>query len=232
LIASLPDLESRARLSRGASNDAIYKMVACALAKRNITGEVCVDIGCGAGHLWRYIGHRFVRYLGLDAVHYEGIPHEIEFHRVPLDGGQIPFPEGIGDVVTAVETIEHLENARALFRELCRLAKPSGWIIVTNPNQLSFLSLLSLIFKRQFNAFQDAAYPAHLTALLEVDLRRMAAECDLQDVAVEYSGQGRIVLTPWHYPRPLSAFFKRACSDNLLLIGRKRCLWSSNANTQ
>jgi hypothetical protein len=83
------------------------------------------------------------------------------------------------------------------------------------------LSKLTLVLKNQFNAFQDGSYPAHLTALLEIDLRRMAAECALGDVEVIYSTEGRIPGTPWHYPALLSRLLPRALSDNVLLIGRK-----------
>jgi 2-polyprenyl-3-methyl-5-hydroxy-6-metoxy-1,4-benzoquinol methylase len=102
-----------------------------------------------------------------------------------------------------------------------RVAKPGGWIVISTPNQLSLLSLLTLLVKKNFNAFQDVHYPAHLTALLEVDLRRIASECGLIDVSIMYSHEGRLVMTPWNYPKSLARHFPRALSDNLLLIGRK-----------
>jgi 2-polyprenyl-3-methyl-5-hydroxy-6-metoxy-1,4-benzoquinol methylase len=129
--------------------------------------------------------------------------------------------DGSADVVTAVEVIEHLENPRAFVRELARLTKPDGWIVITTPNQLSLLSLLTLVVKKRFSAFQDVHYPAHLTALLEIDLKRIAAECRFVDVAILYSHSGRLILTPWHYPRWLARSFPIYLSDNLLLIGRK-----------
>jgi SAM-dependent methyltransferase len=215
------ELEARARRSLGVSDTAIYKMVNRALAERRIGGGLLIDVGCGRGDLWPYVRGRFARYIGIDAVRYEGLPADAEFHRGDLDGGKILLPDGCADVVAAVETIEHLENPRAFARELARLARPGGWVIVTTPNQLSLLSLATLVVKNRFSAFQDVHYPAHLTALLEVDLRRIAAECGLTDVGVAYSQQGRLVLTPWHYPRPLAALLPRALSDNLLLIARK-----------
>ncbi len=221
LIASLPDLAVRARLSRGTSSPAIYEMVSAALSARDIQGGVLIDVGCGSGDLWHHIGSRFAKYIGIDGVLYDDLPRAVEFHCHDFDGGQIPLPSGAGDVVVAVETIEHLENPRAFFRELQRLTRPGGWVVVTTPNQLSFLSLVTLMFKRRFNAFQDVHYPAHITALLEIDLRRIASECGFQDVAVEYSCQGRLVLTSRHYPGFLSKRFPRLCSDNLLVIGRR-----------
>jgi hypothetical protein len=120
----------------------------------------------------------------------------------------------------AVETIEHLENPRAFVRELTRLARPGGWVVVTTPNQLSLLSKMTLVLKNEFNDFQSGSYPAHLTALLEADLRRIGGECGWSDVAVAYTRNGRIPGTARHWPRPLSRLIPRTLSDNVLVIGR------------
>jgi SAM-dependent methyltransferase len=164
---------------------------------------------------------RFERYIGIDAVRYEDFPDQAEFFLLDVDSGCIPFPEGSADVVAAVEVIEHLENPRDFMRKLTALAKPGGWVIVTTPNQLSFLSLLTLILKHKFQAFQDVHYPAHLTALLEIDLRRIAGECGLTRIDIDYTLAGRIPGTALHYPRFLSRWFPRALSDNVLVIGQK-----------
>ena len=214
-------LEARARQSLGASSDAIYKMVARALSQRNARGEMIIDLGCGNGMLLPFVRGRFDRYTGVDAIRHASFPGDAEFIKCDLDNCQTPLPDACADVVAGVEIIEHLENPRAFLREMARLTRPGGWVVVTTPNQLSLLSLFTLIVKQRFSAFQDAHYPAHLTALLEVDLRRIAAECKLVDVAIAYSHKGRIVFTSWHYPDFLAALFPRAMSDNLLLIGRK-----------
>jgi 2-polyprenyl-3-methyl-5-hydroxy-6-metoxy-1,4-benzoquinol methylase len=215
-----PDVEVRARQSLGVSNAAIYRMVAAALSRLRASG-VLFDVGCGSGRLYEAVGSRFSRYVGVDVIRYDGFPAAAEFVALDLERGAVPLPDGGADVVTAVETIEHLENPRAFLRELVRLTRPGGWVVVTTPNQLSLLSKLTLVFKNQFNAFQDGSYPAHLTALLEIDLRRIAAECGLAEVNVTYSGEGRIPGAPWHYPRFLSRWFFRALSDNVLLCGRR-----------
>ena len=214
-------LERRARQSLGSSSDAIYAMVLAGLDARAAAGGRLVDIGCGGGALWRVLGHRFSSYRGVDAVRYDEFPPDVEFRHADLDRGNWPIGENDADVVVAVETIEHLENPWAFVRALVRIARPGGWVLVTTPNQLSLLSLATLIVKRRFSAFQDGHYPAHRTALLESDLRRVASECGLEDVDVAYSHHGRLPLTPWHYPTLLARWFPRALSDNLMLIGRK-----------
>ena len=128
-------------------------------------------------NLWPFVKDRFTKYIGVDVLKYDGFPEAGEFHKIDLDTGRATLSDGVAEVVVGVETIEHLENPRAFARELNRLCRPGGWIIITTPNQLSFLSKLTLLLKNEFNAFQASSYPAHITALLEVDLRRIATEC-------------------------------------------------------
>jgi 2-polyprenyl-3-methyl-5-hydroxy-6-metoxy-1,4-benzoquinol methylase len=216
-----PIVEGRARKSRGISNRDILSMVVRALEERQISGQCIADVGCGRGDLFSYVRPRFSRYVGVDAVRYDDFPDEAEFSLLDLDSGRIPLEGGSADVVAAVEVIEHLENPRDFMRKLVGIAKPGAWVIVTTPNQLSMLSLLTLAVKHQFQAFQDVHYPAHLTALLEVDLRRIAGECGLTNIGIEYSLAGRIPGTAQHYPSFMSRWFPRALSENVLVIGQR-----------
>ena len=213
------ELETHARQSLGSSGGAIYRPVATLLGERS-AGGVLADIGCGCGNLWRAIAPSFSRCIGVDAVRYDDLPDTVEFLAADLDRPPLPLPDDVADVVAAVEVVEHLENPRAFCRELVRVARPGGWVVMTTPNQLSLLSLLTLLLKQRFSAFQDSSYPAHITALLEVDLRRIAAECGLEAIEVRYAGEGRIPGSGRHYPAGLSAAFPRLLSDNVVLIGR------------
>lgn len=212
--------EERAKQSLGTSGRAIYEMAAAALAGRHPGGGTLLDVGCGRGEFWPFVKDRFAQYVGADVVRHDGFPAGGEFHAVDLDTGRVPLPDGAADVVAAVETIEHLENPRAFARELTRLARPGGWVVVTTPNQLSWLSKMSLVVKNNYPAFAGNTYPAHLTALLEIDLRRIAGECGWTEVAVAFSKSGRLPGVAWHWPRWASAALPRALSDNVLILGR------------
>ncbi|MBA4018990.1 MAG: SAM-dependent methyltransferase [Pirellula sp.] len=213
--------ERRALQSKGSSSGPIYEMVAAAIANCRPDGGILLDVGCGQGLLWPFVRDKFGQYIGADVVRYDGLSEEATFHRIDLDSGRVPLPDGAADVVVAVETIEHLENPRAFARELTRLCKPGGWIIITTPNQLSFLSKLTLLVKNSFNAFTDTSYPAHITALLETDLRRIAAECGWQETTIRFTESGRIPGTGHHWPRWMSRVLPRAFSDNICVSGRK-----------
>jgi 2-polyprenyl-3-methyl-5-hydroxy-6-metoxy-1,4-benzoquinol methylase len=217
-----PDVtvEQRARLSLGRSHARIYQTVAEVLAARN-AGGVLADIGCGRGDLWESLRGPFQSCIGIDAVRYEGLPADVRFHAADLEAARLPLPDASVDVAAAIEVIEHLENPRALARELARIVRPGGWVVVSTPNQLSALSLLTLALKGRFSAFQDEAYPAHRTALLEIDLRRILAESGLRDVAVAYTCLGRLPLSARHYPDAVARLAPRKLSDNIVVAGRR-----------
>ena len=220
-IAPDLSLETRARQSLGASDDVIYAAAASALDRRGARGRI-VDVGCGRGRLRSFLGDMLESYVGVDAVQYEGLPTGIAFMRADLNRDPIPMPDASVDVVISIETIEHLENPRAFIRELVRIAKPAGWIVVTTPNQRSLVSLGALVMKGHFSAFGPHNYPAHQTALLDTDLARIAADNSLCDVSIEFTCAGRMPLSTARYPRLLSRVFPRAMSDHVLLIARKR----------
>jgi SAM-dependent methyltransferase len=155
-------------------------------------------------------------------VRYESLPQDVDFRQTDLDATRWPVPDELADITVAIETIEHLENPRAFVRELVRITTPAGLIVLSTPNQLSLLSKLSLLLKNQFSAFQErpGLYPAHRTALLEVDLVRIARECGLDDVQTAFTNVGRIPGTPLFWPAWLG-LRGRAFSDNVILAARK-----------
>jgi 2-polyprenyl-3-methyl-5-hydroxy-6-metoxy-1,4-benzoquinol methylase len=218
---SLPteDVIVRAELSKGISEVAIYKMVAQLLQAQQIGKNArLLDVGCGVGNLRPYVQNLVGEYCGADVTRYPEFPADCPFYLVNLDEQRVALPDAVADVVTAVEVIEHLENPRLLMRELKRLTRPGGMIIVTTPNNLSLLSKLTLVVKNQFQAFQDVCYPAHITPLLEIDLLRIARECGLQNIVIRYSNSGRMPATAYHWP----AFCRgRWFSDNVLLAATR-----------
>lgn len=215
-----PALRSRARQSLGGSGAAIYAAAVHALRRRSAHGAV-VDVGCGTGRLKALLGDLANSYIGVDAVRYDAFPPDARFFTADLNRDAIPVADDSADIAASLETIEHLENPRAFFRELVRILRPGGWLLVTTPNQRSLVSLGALLLKEHFSAFRDNSYPAHQTALLDTDLRRIAAENALEDITIQFTGAGRIPFAAACYPAFVSGLFPRALSDNVLVVARK-----------
>jgi 2-polyprenyl-3-methyl-5-hydroxy-6-metoxy-1,4-benzoquinol methylase len=212
------DVEERAALSKGQSSEPIHALVRRVLLEQEPGAGTLVDVGCGVGTLFHSLEGCMREYVGCDVVRYPGFPAGLRLVLGDLNRAPYPLETSSFDVVACVETIEHLENPRLVFRELVRVARPGALVMVTTPNQLSFLSKLTLVVKNHFNAFLDGSYPAHITALVERDLVRIARECGLEQIDVRFSGSGRIPGMAKHWPPALGG---RTFSDNLLLFGRK-----------
>ena len=61
------------------------------------------------------------------------------YHDADLNGG-LPFADASFDVVFSIEGIEHLEDRYRYLRELHRVLRPAGLLILTTPNIVSVRS--------------------------------------------------------------------------------------------
>jgi len=206
------------------SSDTVLSTVARVLAEKAHRYDTVVDLGCGNGRCAQHLGGLCRNYLGGDRAEFDDFPGSAAtgFRKVDLNREPYPFSESSADAVVSVGVIEHLENPRALVREMARIVRPGGWVVVTTPNQLSVTSKLHLVTRNQFPAFQRAPglYPGRITALVEGDLRRIARECGLIDVDVRYVDQSRAPRSGQPWPAKLLAR-GRWFSDNLLLVARR-----------
>jgi SAM-dependent methyltransferase len=55
---------------------------------------------------------------------------------------ELPYNDNLFDIVTATEVIEHLEDFRAIIREIYRVLKPGGIFVLSTPNIININSRL------------------------------------------------------------------------------------------
>ena len=200
----------------GISAEPIYRMVWDRIASEKLSGSV-LDFGAGKGNLTRalFASGRFSSVTGVDALaRPESLPADVRW--VQGDLNEELALESF-DVVIATEVIEHLENPRAVFRQFARLLKPSGKLILTMPNQESLRSYAALLIGGHFSSFLGASYPAHITALLRMDLERLCAETGFARPGFTYTDHGGIPKMPHvAWQRVLGRLARgRLFSDNL-----------------
>src|SRR5438876_4725418 len=106
-------------------------------AARWVKGRAVLDASCGTGYgasILREAGARRVVSLDVsrDALRF-GFPR---YHLVPVcgDAHRIPVATGTCDTVVSIETIEHLTDPLAFTRELWRVLRPGGELLLTTPN--------------------------------------------------------------------------------------------------
>ena len=120
-----------------------------------------LDIGSGDGSLIRLLGNRYE--LTSRACDYTDELMQLPGQQVDivnLDTEPLPYAADSFDLVTLTEVIEHVENHRALLRDICRILKPGGLLVVTTPNILNLKSRLRFLFFGFWNLFG----PLHVAA--------------------------------------------------------------------
>lgn len=211
-------------LSQGGSDDRIHAAVDARLQAVGAGGDL-LDFGAGVGRLterlWRTA--RFKSVAGADLYpRAASLPAVIQWIEGDLND-RLPAAPASFDTVVGVEVIEHLENPRAVCRELYRLVRPGGVVLLSTPNNESLRSLLALLLRGHFVAFGDTSYPAHITALTRTDLRRVLQEAGFTDIQLSYTESGGIPGAPSRTWQSVLGSLARGVrfSDNVLVTGRK-----------
>jgi len=96
-------------------------------------GTFVLDAPCGDGSLAAALRHAGYDAHGVD-IHSTGAGLlGSAYHDGDLNG-RLPFADGSFDVALSIEGIEHLEDRFAYLRELHRVLKAQGRLILTTPN--------------------------------------------------------------------------------------------------
>jgi len=183
-------------LSGGISSKEIKDLVFQLLQSEKATGKL-LDFGAGKGEILTQLHTtgNFDLLAGIDLFKRPpGLSKEILWYEHDLND-PITLNDRY-DVVVCSEVIEHLENPRQTFRLLKGLLKTGGLLILTMPNQESLRSYLALLYGGHFAQFLGSSYPAHITALLRLDLTRLCRESGFSTPKFYYTCSGGIPKLP------------------------------------
>jgi SAM-dependent methyltransferase len=113
-----------------------------------------LDIGAGHGELISLMQSKF-------DIHSSACDYTDCLMRLPdvsvkiadLSNENLPFPDESFDLVTCTEVIEHLEHYRSTLREIYRVLKPGGTLVLTTPNILNLKSRVRFLIFGFYNLF-------------------------------------------------------------------------------
>jgi ubiquinone/menaquinone biosynthesis C-methylase UbiE len=127
-----------------------------------------LDAGAGeqqyrplCAHL-RYVSQDFAAYDGAgDGLGLQSANWKQDHLDIVSDITAIPEPDGAFDAVMCIEVLEHVPDPLAAMRELSRLVRTGGWLILTAP----FCSLTHMSPYHFCTGFSRNFYQTHLPAL-------------------------------------------------------------------
>lgn len=146
---------------------------------RPVRGSRLLDIGCGNGAYTLELAEGFESVVGVDIE-----PDRIGDFRAVVGDRQIevllgsaaglPYPNGTFDVVTAIETMEHLgDHLDEVVAEVARVITPGGSFYLTTPNRLWPLEQHGFVWRGR--RWPGPAFP-FLTWLVPIHRRLSDAE--------------------------------------------------------
>ena len=151
--------------------------------------SVILDAGCGfdAAVLSKY-SHLVKLPIGIDLTKDFSIPNN-KVKAITGNVENLPFKDNSIDLCFSRSVCEHLKNPYKVFRELKRVLKPRGKIIMVTPNKYHYSSIISkmlpISFKRIFlkKVFGEDAYdnfPTFYKANSKYFIKNIAKETGLK----------------------------------------------------
>ncbi len=118
-----------------------------------ITNKNILDVGCGAGILTESLAQNNAQVIGIDAssavieeaqAHAAARKLDITYKHLTAEE-LLPTHSGQFDIITCMELIEHVPDAKKLIADCSRLLKPGGKLFISTINRTPRAYLLAII---------------------------------------------------------------------------------------
>lgn len=117
------------------------KIIACRYAKAFAgIGKTALDVGCGDG-FWS-------EKLSMFGYEVTSIDLNVSYKKARMVNLEksLPFSDGSFDLVWSTEVLEHLYSPETLVREIKRILKPHGRMVLTTPNSYFWIYPIFKLF--------------------------------------------------------------------------------------
>ena len=200
--------------------------------------DVVLDAGCGSGRVFAHgLAGRARRVVGVDVTDEPRANPNID-DAVTADLRALPLRDAAFDLIVMSHVAEHLTEPEPVFRELARVLRPGGRLLLLTPNRWHYVPLaarllphrLHVAFNRGRGVDARDVFPTAYRANTAGRLRALAQGAGLAVERLERSETEPEYLAFHLVPYALGVAYERlvnrigalgALRVNLLLIARK-----------
>jgi len=232
------------------------------ITKHRGGGGQVLDLGCGAGQYFTILTQSFDTLVGTD-ISMTALrlarENRIGHFLVCANASEQPFRAATFDFVLCSEVIEHVrpEESEQVFRCICSVLKPGGYLLITTPNawdlgrlvyeaQINLLSSLLGVDRFRLKArmyklalrltgrhssvsesISKHGFVEHINVLSPKELRRQLEVAGFQVVW----GEARIIRPMWEHPfRRLPVLARLLCSLDDKVLSKSQLLQFASAS--
>ncbi|NIM90466.1 MAG: methyltransferase domain-containing protein [Candidatus Aminicenantes bacterium] len=155
-----------------------------------------LDVGCGIGTFLKLAKEEGFGISGTEISEYASryVKENLRIDVLRGDIEELDFPPESFDVLTMWHTLEHLPNPKAALKEINRILKREGLLVIATPNLNNFITrvLYFLAKGKKLKLFSDRAKELHLyhfsihtlaSMLKETGFRIIKIDMDLAQLA-------------------------------------------------
>lgn len=130
---------------------------------RNLKFKNCLDVGCASGYMISEIAKAFPspEYSGLDIytkaiLHAKKLYPHIKFKVA--SASNIPFKKNAFDLILFYETIEHVEDPEVCLKEIKRVLKKDGHLILTMDSGSLLFRIIWFFWEKSYGKIWQGAH--------------------------------------------------------------------------
>lgn len=172
----------------------LHEQIAKKIAEQIPIGSKILDLGAGEGALTSRLLDMGYYIVAADMNQEEFKCTEAEFHQINFDVKEdierfVADNLESFDAVLGIEVIEHVENQWEYVRQLKKMLKPNGLMIITTPNTTSWLSRMKFLLTGRFHQFSDKDLDyGHISPITPWELGLILKQECLSQISIEPAG--------------------------------------------
>lgn len=163
-------------------------IISC-LENYGLKGKKCLDIGPGTGRWVQFIAGNKPECIAAIDISSESLSRcssNCEYlQKANLELDKFDFEDDFFDVVVSFEVLEHLQDPSNYLKEVQRVTKPGGLILMSLPNIASFISRVRLLLGVLPPAIAND--PTHVSFYRKRDIEKLFKKIGLSAIFIPTS---------------------------------------------